>query len=266
MSIKALMLCALGLLFSPVEARAVSEGSSAATIPQADGTRVSVKVLAKKKKRRKKKKRKPSKEKTTIPTFKLDGFSSLVPGGQADHMWGNPGSHACSGCTEAPASVRASSALKGYPASNISEPNYGASIAQASRSLERAWCEGVEGSGVGQWVEMRFEHPVHFGAMHISPGYAKSRKSLLDNNQVRRLGVYLDGKKRAKLSFSRMTRAHDYTQLDWWRLKGGEKAAFERLDRRTFTTIRFVIEAVYRGAKDNDACMSSIELNFVPAD
>lgn len=65
-----------------------------------------------------------------------------------------------------------------------------------------AWCEGIDGDGVGEWIEIRYSpidtshgKPILLSADYISlqmallPGYAKSAGTWTTNNRVRRVEV-----------------------------------------------------------------------------
>ena len=72
--------------------------------------------------------------------------------------------------------------------------------------LETAWCEGVAGSGKGEWIEFRTtrknlaaspsDPPRYLGveAIILSPGYIKSQKAYLSNNRISEVQVTQCGK------------------------------------------------------------------------
>ncbi|MCB9694065.1 MAG: hypothetical protein H6736_19835 [Alphaproteobacteria bacterium] len=101
-----------------------------------------------------------------------------------------------------PVSARASSTLAAQGGNRYDAAN----VFDADPST--AWCEGVEGSGKGSWLEIRFAPPTHIEdlpvyvrmgpgplAMAVIPGYAKSASAWAGNGRVRELKVSTcDGK------------------------------------------------------------------------
>lgn len=47
-----------------------------------------------------------------------------------------------------------------------------------------AWCEGVNGSGVGEWIEVAFAEPVDLDIVDILGGFFKSAELLAANGRV----------------------------------------------------------------------------------
>lgn len=82
--------------------------------------------------------------------------------------------------------VRASSALQGtYSATNLIAP-----------SLGSAWCEGIKGEGIGEWIELTLKEPIVNNEniiLEIVPGYAKSAALFKKNGRPKKIGVEIDG-------------------------------------------------------------------------
>jgi hypothetical protein len=55
-----------------------------------------------------------------------------------------------------------------------------------------AWIENAPGSGVGEWIEFVFDGTMRFQTIEIVVGYAKSKKSFLNNARPSRVMVLAD--------------------------------------------------------------------------
>lgn len=62
----------------------------------------------------------------------------------------------------------------------------------ADGNSNTAWCEGVEGAGVGQELTIRVNEGPAFRRMLIGNGYAKSRKAFTENGRVKTLEITTD--------------------------------------------------------------------------
>ena len=198
-----------------------------------------------------------SSEAVTVPTLAPNSYMKLdTKDPSRQHTWSMRGQQ-CQPCQDEIAAswgtVRSSSELEGYPPQNIRLP----------LRLDQAWCEGVDGPGLGEWIEYRFTTPIQLAYLEVSPGFTKTRAAMFENNQVKRVTMVLDGQEAAIIRFPRMTEAQGvFTVLgseDWW--EGATLApreVDERIAATPFKTIRFVIDEVYRGTKHNDTCISAL--------
>jgi hypothetical protein len=185
----------------------------------------------------------------------------LDPDGEYAYMWGEQGQF-CTPCFDAddpPAVVTASSSLKGYPAANVMDDTWIRDINGAWKLLERAWCEGKEDAGVGEWVEFSYPVDMRFAFLEISPAYAKSKETLSRNNQVKKLTLWMDDEKVATLDFTAMQQAHSYHSA-FYATDDREKNPDleDKVENTKFKKLRFVIDEVHPGQKDNDTCISLI--------
>jgi hypothetical protein len=102
-----------------------------------------------------------------------------------------------------------------------------------------AWCEGVKGDGIGEWIKIDFGSMQELKGFELINGLAKSSKAFQANNRVKRM----------KLEFSNgqtMMIDNDFISNEF-------------LDNPIHTSfVKIMIEAVERGSKYNDTCMSEI--------
>jgi hypothetical protein len=129
---------------------------------------------------------------------------------------------------------------------------------------ETAWVEGVKGNGVGEWIKINIDAyssvsevtstPFSLDEIGVLPGYAKSSKTWLENNRVKRLLVVAHSPKLA--------------QNEWvvYRLSLKDEAkiqVFKIPDDKVGYSIQIMkkeiwikIEDVYKGTKYDDTCIS----------
>ncbi|WP_342445077.1 discoidin domain-containing protein [Paenibacillus sp. FSL L8-0638] len=102
-----------------------------------------------------------------------------------------------------------------------------------------AWCEGVKGDGIGEWIKIDFGSMQELKGFELINGLAKSSKAFQANNRVKRM----------KLEFSNgqtMMIDNDFISNEF-------------LDNPIHTSfVKITIEAVERGSKYHDTCMSEI--------
>jgi hypothetical protein len=116
------------------------------------------------------------------------------------------------------------------------------------------WCEGVDGPGAGQWLQLDFSAPLEIARLELSNGYNGEGTLFELNNRVRTLGVYLDGEKTAvweladSRGFQALTLAGDVVP--------GSVAS----------SLRLVIEDTAPGLEYDDTCISEIAVWGRPAE
>ncbi len=161
----------------------------------------------------------------------------------------------CSTCRELPAKTSASSTL--------TEPKrvYSATLA-ADASDSTAWCEGVPGVGVGQWIELTLGEPHDIAGIHVVPFYAASHGTMFNNGRVASFEVSIDGRVIGTASIGDADRTPWGTaQLDYpmpWIDFAASKLG-PRLPRGT--VVRLTITGVNRGDKYEDTCISNVEIH-----
>ncbi|MGW8958425.1 NADase-type glycan-binding domain-containing protein [Paenibacillus sp. NPDC055715] len=102
-----------------------------------------------------------------------------------------------------------------------------------------AWCEGVKGDGVGEWIKIDFGSMQELKGFELINGLAKSSNAFQANNRVKRM----------KLEFSNgqtMMVNNDFLSNEF--PDGAVHTSF----------VKITIEAVEKGSKYHDTCMSEI--------
>ncbi|MEC0235353.1 discoidin domain-containing protein [Paenibacillus kribbensis] len=102
-----------------------------------------------------------------------------------------------------------------------------------------AWCEGVKGDGIGEWIKIDFGSMQELKGFELINGLAKSSNAFQVNNRVKRM----------KLEFSNgqtLTIDNDFISNQF-------------LDKPIYSSfVKITIEAVEKGSKYHDTCMSEI--------
>ncbi|MCV9950001.1 NADase-type glycan-binding domain-containing protein [Paenibacillus sp. BT-177] len=102
-----------------------------------------------------------------------------------------------------------------------------------------AWCEGVKGDGIGEWIKIDFGSVQELKGFELINGLAKSSNAFQVNNRVNRM----------KLEFSN----GQTLMID------NDFISNQFLDKSIHTSfVKITIEAVERGTKYHDTCMSEI--------
>ncbi len=167
-------------------------------------------------------------------------FTSIVIEPRTD---GGPGVHEFD-CPHG-VSVKTSSKLDKqgnytYDASNLLTP-------------QTAWSEGVEGEGIGEWVEFTITTDFHIGSSwQIGNGNTRNKEVWAANNRVKKMKVLVDEKVVGYVMLANAMAYQEFNIAPGWLT---ESPVF-----RKGTKIRFVIEEVYKGSKYNDTVISY----FVP--
>lgn len=110
-------------------------------------------------------------------------------------------------------------------------------------SVRTAWIEGVEGDGIGEWVEFTVGRATPITEVYIVNGYAKSQKAFQNNSRVKQLKIYENGKPYAILNLK------DCRSIQVFKL-GTSKGLCGK--------IRFEIMDVYKGDLYEDTAISEI--------
>ena len=112
-----------------------------------------------------------------------------------------------------------------------------------------AWVEGVDGDGIGEYIEYWLYGGPPMNAIEILNGYVKNEKAWLANSRVKSLKVSVAGKPVAILALQ------DRRDLQRFDLRQAVQA-----EENDSLVLRFEILDVYRGAKYRDTVLS--ELTF----
>lgn len=138
--------------------------------------------------------------------------------------------------------------------------SYEASNTQSPKR-ENAWSEGVEGDGVGEFLEIEqtclvgevnYETDIAFTELCIVNGYAATERNWSENNRVKELKMYFDGEFVTVLALDD-TIKQQYFDISQFGLKvqNGETARF-----------KFEIGSVYPGTKYDDTCLTGLLIEF----
>lgn len=120
-------------------------------------------------------------------------------------------------------------------------------------SLETTWAEGVEGDGIGEWIEYKLPatNP-RITQIVIANGYVRTKKAWTENSRVEALEVSVNGKKHSMLYLK------DVYALQYFDVPTIGYDDREHLDGKAPIVIRFKICSVYPGTKYKDTCISDI--------
>jgi len=119
-----------------------------------------------------------------------------------------------------------------------------------------AWTEGVDGSGVGQWIQVNFEQPVTLNRINVNIGYDSNSDLFEKNNRVKRAAFFFSNGYNFEYTFTDQRGLQNaYDASGAWRydasgaLSGGITTDY----------VKFIILEVYRGNKYNDTAISEME-------
>lgn len=128
-----------------------------------------------------------------------------------------------------------------YSASNMTDGGDG--------SDGTAWAEGVEGDGVGEWIEFTITSNFRIGdAWQIGNGYMRNKETFTQNGKVKKLKVLIDDKPAGYVMLANVSVYQSFSIAPSW-LK-------DSFDFTKGTRIRFIIEEVYQGSKYDDTLIS----------
>lgn len=143
---------------------------------------------------------------------------------------------------------------------------------------ERAWAEGVEGSGIGEriritsscgynddhtagsliFLEGDIEPDIYDGYMRyteicIVNGYAKNEKTWAENGRVKRLLMCVEGRPYACLELEDTINPQYFT-LPFDAIKAADSVEID---------FEFTIEEIYAGTKYDDTCLTGLVIDFM---
>lgn len=110
-----------------------------------------------------------------------------------------------------------------------------------------AWNEGVEGDGVGEWIEIKMNSPKKINGILIQNGYKKTEELYYQNNRPKTLRIDVADYESFYVDFN-----DNYN--DGFLIKFPE--TYET------TGITVTILAVYEGSKYEDTCISELKLVY----
>lgn len=124
-----------------------------------------------------------------------------------------------------------------------------------------SWVEGVEGNGIGEYIEIEqkclvgsseYKTDIGFKELCIVNGYAATEKNWNENNRVKELKMYFNNKYVTTIVLEDIIK-QQYIDISKFNLKvqNGEKARF-----------KFEINDIYKGTKYNDTCITGLLIEF----
>lgn len=167
-----------------------------------------------------------------------------------ENMWDVIGG-ACSWyCGAGEYGVQASSQLSSqgkndYKTLNISDLNY-----------KTAWVEGVDGDGIGEYIEFKFS-PTHprLTEIIIVNGYVKSKSAWKNNSRVKKMKMYLNNKPYAIINLKDVYAEQSFKVEP---IGYSEREDINALKEKEPFLIKFEILEVYKGDKYNDTAITEI--------
>lgn len=119
------------------------------------------------------------------------------------------------------------------------------------KNKESCWCEGVEGAGINEYVEVTFKKEMLISEVDIFNGYSKKQKSYENNGRVSKIKIYYTGG----------SIETDLKDKSWKEVEGKEFTDIISFNTPIETNyIRIVILGAFDGTKFEDTCIS--ELGF----
>ncbi|MCT4543659.1 MAG: hypothetical protein N4A63_08970 [Vallitalea sp.] len=117
--------------------------------------------------------------------------------------------------------------------------------------VDTAWVEGVDGYGIGEYISYYFKsNASHISTIAIYNGYAKNEYLYNNNGRVKKLCLYVNGRKYAILELE-----------DTWKKQVFNveplKSTIEGID----LILTFEILEVYQGNKCEDTCIADINFS-----
>ncbi|WP_319531897.1 NADase-type glycan-binding domain-containing protein [uncultured Cohaesibacter sp.] len=111
---------------------------------------------------------------------------------------------------------------------------------------DKAWCEGVRGPGVGEWVEFSTRPGTTIRKFELMNGYQKSQRSFYDNARAREIAVETDSGFRKTFLLADRFGIQTIELGKWYDVK----------------RLKITIRSVYPGSKYDDLCLSNLSINF----
>ena len=116
-----------------------------------------------------------------------------------------------------------------------------------------AWAEGVDGLGVGEWVELSAIVPISIHNIRVWGGFAESPATMTGNAHPAKMSVVLNGDNEAGYVKFSPPPEHSGYSGGWHNDPEGETTARAE-------TIRLTIKEVKPGTEWKDCCISEIEV------
>ncbi len=133
--------------------------------------------------------------------------------------------------------------------------------------LDTAWCEGAEGLGAGEWIEVAFSRALPFENAFVHGAYLKSDKTLRDNARLKTVRVTA-GERSQLVHLPDAAQARtlpDYWEGTWFEALRAADPPGVASQWEVTTTDRVRLEIVdgYAGERFADLCISEIDINVI---
>ena len=130
--------------------------------------------------------------------------------------------------------------------------------------LSTSWAEGAEGTGIGQFVSVRFEKPIDVAALGVFCGDGSNQRSFFDRNRVHRGSI--EAKTEADLGDT--AAGFDFASLGIdaigdrieFNCENRPEVNYIPVNKRGVVELEVRIESVYLGDKKDDTHISEVEI------
>ncbi|MGN0430326.1 MAG: NADase-type glycan-binding domain-containing protein [Acetatifactor sp.] len=172
--------------------------------------------------------------------------------------WLNDGCSTWCGCEAFSCVATASSQLADRAEISFAPSNIVCHLGDNSDMLDTVWSEGVPGTGIGEFIEIRQmyrgngEEVFAFTELCIVNGYAKNESKWKENGRVKTFRVYYEGEYLGEMTLLD-TRQPQYIDLTPFQLQvaNGDEATFQ-----------FEIAQVYEGTTYENTCITGMVIDF----
>jgi hypothetical protein len=115
-------------------------------------------------------------------------------------------------------------------------------------SLTDPWCEGAQGPGSGEWLQLDFSAPLEITEIRLANGYQDGDYLYVLNNRVKTMSIYIDGERMAEWELDDNGDWQSYT------------IAGDVAPGITADNVRLVIEDAIEGWAYEDTCIAEVEV------
>ena len=133
--------------------------------------------------------------------------------------------------------------------------------------MATAWCEGIEGPGIGATLTLHWDAPVELAAVQIWGGYFLDEGRLLNNARLQRYRISFDGQPHTELFTQDVVEGEFDASRQF-----GNVLFFERFDHPamgnpapTVRSLTIEVLEAYPGRKYADLCISEVVVHQHPS-
>ena len=124
-----------------------------------------------------------------------------------------------------------------------------------------AWSEGVQGSGIGEYIEITFEKGFSVSCIAAINGYTKNEEAYYNNNRIKEIQIdYVGGDGKTSFGNPNVVLLEDlpYSKINGENFAKMLSTIQDFMDGESFNKIRLTIKSVYPGKKYHDTCLSEL--------